>query len=376
MDILIGGDLVPTQTNMDLFANAEVNTLLGEELLSIWNSAVFRIFNLEVPITDTEDPIKKCGSNLIAPVRTFNGIKALNPSLVALANNHILDQGSQGLKSTEKLLYEHEISYVGIGDNLSIASKPFVFTKDGITIGVYACTEHEFSIATENSPGANPFDPLQSLDHIALLKAECDYVIILYHGGKEHYRYPSPDLQKICRRMAQKGADLIVCQHSHCIGCHEIFEGSTIVYGQGNFIFDYSESEFWKTSVLIRVNITDSIQVEYIPFIKCENNIRIAGEEQKTEILKAFHERSLQILQQAFVEKTYTDFAKDMLNGYLYGMLGNSFGIKVLRKIFGHRSLRFLYSAKALLRIQNYIECEAHRELLLEGMKVAVLKNG
>jgi len=55
---------------------------------------------------------------------------------------------------------------------------------------VYTCAEHEFTIATENTPGANPFDPLESLDHIQELKSKCDFVLVLYHGEKAHYRYP------------------------------------------------------------------------------------------------------------------------------------------------------------------------------------------
>src|SRR5690606_29065463 len=119
-----------------------------------------------------------------------------------------------------------------------------------IKIGFYVCAEHEFSIASVDSPGANPFDPLESLDHIADLKNECDYVVVLYHGGKEHYRYPSPYLQKVCRKMADKGANLVICQHSHCIGCFEVYKDSTLVYGQGNFIFNKHDNEYWKTSIL------------------------------------------------------------------------------------------------------------------------------
>ena len=50
-------------------------------------------FNIEVPLIDKEEPIPKCGPNLVTHIITINGIKALNPSLIALANNHILDQG-------------------------------------------------------------------------------------------------------------------------------------------------------------------------------------------------------------------------------------------------------------------------------------------
>ena len=118
MNILIGGDLVPTVSNFLLFNSADVNTLLGKELLSIWYSATIRIFNLEVPLCDNEEPIAKCGPNLIAPTDTINGIKNLKPSLVALANNHILDQGAQGLKSTIDVLSQNGIPFVGAGYNL------------------------------------------------------------------------------------------------------------------------------------------------------------------------------------------------------------------------------------------------------------------
>lgn len=139
-----------------------------------------RIFNLEVPITDKEEPIAKCGPNLIAPISTINGIKAINPSLIALANNHILDQGEQGLKSTQAILNKHDLSFVGAGDNLSEASKPYPIHHDGLKIGVYNCAEHEFAIATDDNPGANPFDPLESLDHIQDLKKESDYVVVMW----------------------------------------------------------------------------------------------------------------------------------------------------------------------------------------------------
>ncbi len=186
MELLVAADLVPTEVNIEAFNKAEIKALLGNELLSIWYSADIRIFNLEVPLTDTEEPIDKCGSNLIAPTSTVNGIKALSPTLVTLANNHIMDQGMRGLKSAIDILRRHGISYIGAGYNLFEASQPSILHGDGIKIGIYACAEHEFTIAEDDMPGANPFDPLESLEHIHRLKKESDYVIVLYHGGKEH----------------------------------------------------------------------------------------------------------------------------------------------------------------------------------------------
>ncbi|MGH4140375.1 CapA family protein [Clostridium sp.] len=370
MQLLIAGDLVPTKSNTDLFSNADTAALLGKELLSLWNSTDIRIFNLEVPLTDKETPIAKCGPNLIASIKTIKGIKALNPSLLTLANNHIFDQGKQGIKSTQCILNKNNIPFVGVGDNLYEASKPYIFQQTGFKIGVYTCAEHEFSIATENTYGANPFDYLESLDHIRNLKAECDYVIVLYHGGKEHYRYPSPYLQKVCRKMVQKGADLVVCQHSHCIGCLEKYEGATIVYGQGNFLFDDSGSEYWKTSLLINIDIKDGLNIEYIPIVKSENCVRLAKGEVAEEILLAFHKRSDEILQEGFIERQYEKFSQE--NYLLY--IRNFFGLgkwlsRIDRRILNGMLVKRKYNKKRLLAMQNYIECEAHRELVLACLK-------
>lgn len=256
MKILIGADLVPTQSNYHLFQIGAVDELIGYDLKRELRNADFTIFNLEVPLTDRIEPIEKCGPNLRAPVDTIKGLKSINPHFFSLANNHILDQGRHGLENTIEVLDWAGIGYAGAGANLEEAKKPYIVEIQGIKVGIYCCAEHEFTIAKKHEAGANPFDPLESFDHISQLKQKCDFVIILYHGGKEYYRYPSPNLQKVCRKFVEKGANCVVCQHSHCIGAMEEWkvesgQKGVIVYGQGNFLFDYSESEFWKTSLLI-----------------------------------------------------------------------------------------------------------------------------
>lgn len=370
MELLIAGDLVPTQSNINLFNKADVDTLLGEELLLLWNSVDGRIFNLETPLIDKAHPISKCGPNLIAPTAAVKGIKALNPSLITLANNHILDQGIEGINSTTAVLEEEKINFVGVGNNNAESHTPYIIEKGEIRIGVYACAENEFSIATEKLAGANPFDPLESLDHIQNLKFQCDHVIVLYHGGKEHYRYPSPYLQKVCRKMVEKGADLIVCQHSHCIGSYEEYAGATIVYGQGNFIFDLSEDELWQTSLLIKVDVGEKLNVGYIPIIKSRNTIALASNKISKEILSKFNERSKEILQEGILEKKYRKLAEDNIKSYLRNISGvNKWISRIDRHLLNGKLIKWRYNKKQCLRLLNYIECEAHRELIIEGLK-------
>ena len=371
MGIIIGADIVPTISNMELFENGRIEKLVGKELLMILQSADYRIFNLEVPLTDVISPIKKHGPALYASTKSVVGLKGLGIDLFTLANNHILDQGDAGLQSTMLLLEKCGISFVGAGNNLQEAKGPFIFEVKGTTYGVYACAEHEFSIATDVDSGANPFDPLESLDHIVELKRACDYVIVLYHGGKEHYRYPSPYLRKVCRKLIEKGADLVICQHSHCIGCKEEYKKGTIIYGQGNFLFDDSNSEYWKTGLL--VDIQDDKSIKYIPVKKENEYVRLAVDEVAEKIITDFESRSKEISADRFIEIRYTQFSKKMRSDYIIYLLGlsGSFAFRALNKFSGQRLRKYVTEKtikKRGLGIRNYIECEAHRELLLKGI--------
>ncbi len=372
MKILIGADLVPTKRNISLFESGNAEELLGKELAECLNSADYRIFNLEVPLTDREQPIPKCGPNLIAPTKCIAGYQAMGVDLLTLANNHILDQDQQGLESTVRTLNQAGIAYTGVGSTPEDAAKPYLFTCDGKRIGVYACAEHEFSIVTDHSAGANPIDLLESPDHVAELKKQCDYVIVLYHGGKEHYRYPSPNLQKVCRKLVEKGADLVVCQHSHCIGCEEKYLHGTIVYGQGNFLFDDDESEFWKTSLIILLN--EKNDITYIPIMKNANAVRLANEDDAAKIISDFNTRSEKIRDEVFVESEYRKFADKMIGSYLGTITGKSRNLvfRIKNKITrGKWSKKIVgkIPQKDKLAILNFMMCEAHIELLIDALQ-------
>ncbi|MBO5930328.1 MAG: CapA family protein, partial [Clostridia bacterium] len=194
--MIFAADVVPTKSNVEAFCEGKMETIIDDGIFSYWKDADFRFLNLEVSLTDVETPIKKCGPALIAPTASVKGYKQLDPTLLGLCNNHILDQDEAGLADTIRTLEENGIAYTGVGENVKTAWKPYIYEKDGKKIGIYSCAEHEFTLATDTRAGANPFEPLDSLDHIADLKKECDYVIVVYHGGKEHYRYPSPRLKK------------------------------------------------------------------------------------------------------------------------------------------------------------------------------------
>ncbi len=372
MSIIIGADIVPCESDLELFMNGNAEALVGDELLEILRKADYRICNLEVPLADQEAPIDKFGPNLIAPTASVNGLKAIGINMVTLANNHILDHGPSGLESTIRTLGEAGISYVGAGKNLNDARKPVRFMMGKKRIGLYACAEHEFSIATDHSPGANPYEALYTFDDIRDIRNECDYLVVLYHGGKEHYRYPSPWLQRTCRKMIEQGANLVVCQHSHCIGCKEDYLKGTIVYGQGNFIFSGQDNEFWNTGLLIILD--DQGRIDYVPLIKTDGGVRLASGDEEKEITEAFYHRSMEIMEEEFVDEQYKRFAEESIDGYMryFSEIHSGLLYRIINRLFCDRIRQWTikrYLRRKKAGMMNFIECEAHRELLLTGLK-------
>lgn len=376
MKILIGGDIVPTRSNFVLFSKGELDSLVGEELRILLSGADAALFNLEVPLTDVWSPIDKNGPNLIAPTSTIFGLAKINHSFFGLANNHIMDQGRQGLESTISLLDKYGISHSGSGLNLKESLQTTILNCGGVKIGVYCCAEKEFSVFQENVGGATCYDPLISLESVSSLKKRCDYVVVLYHGGKELYQFPAPYLRERCHQLVLNGADIVVTQHSHCVGAREIFQNKTIVYGQGNFLFDYGNNDLWKTGLLIEVNFQNGIsQINYVPIVKFHNGVRLATGTTGRAILGGFEKRSSQIINEDFICKNYKEFAIQQLPNYLLQFYrgGNGFWIRVGKKLLGEKWLiRFIkrkYKLSNLLAFINYLTCEAHSDLLLTGLK-------
>lgn len=370
--LLTVGDFFPTEANYDLFCEGRLEDLLDQGLIEIFKKAEIRVANLEGALTDADRPIIKDGSTLKAPRQSINIYTKLNMTCLSMANNHIMDYGYKGFVDTTELLREVGIKYLGAGNNLEEAKRPTIFEISDKKVGLYSCAEYEFTIATEKSAGANPFDALYILDDIEKLKKEVDYLIVFYHGGKEYYRYPAPYVQSRCKRMVDKGADLILCQHSHCIGCMETYRGAVILYGQGDFILNNSDNDYRNTGLLVKVNV-DTWEIDFLPVCKNGRGVRLAAGEEKDEILAKFFERSHQIKSADFVQAEYRKFADEMLPVYEKWIAG--FPGKVLYRLCPN-VLRKYRNSKNRCQMINLTRCEAHRDLYINGIIENLMTDG
>lgn len=368
MKIIILGDVGASTSNREAFCNGDTG-LFSEDIIEKCKSAEIVLLNLEKPLTDVMNPLGICPPDYIAPTESINGLLLLHPTAVTLANNHILDQRETGLFSTIKVLQDNRIRYVGAGKDAQEARSPLLIDTETIRIGIYACCEKEFSFAAECKPGANVYDPLYCFDDISSLKNECDHLIVLFHGGMQDYPYPSPRLQAVCRKMCEKGADLVVCQHSHIVGCEERYNDSRIVYGQGNFLLDEKDDSNWHTGLIIEEQIEQNHWgINYIPVETISHRTVIKQDAEK--VLEPFRRRSVEIMDPEKMRAFYQDLCDKKIPEYLaklHGLEGLTF--RILRKLgLMNKFSTLLYKKPARNRILNYLYCDAHREAIETGL--------
>jgi len=347
MKLAIGGDVSIKQDCEQLFAECKGKELFND-VIDVFKACDRVLVNLECAVTEKDTPIAKIGPNLKAPLNTVKTLKEVGVTDCGLSNNHIFDYGKPGAIDTIEQLEKHGINYTGFGKDEIDARKNLIITDGKLKIAIIAVCEHEYSYALANRMGARAYDPYDTNDDIAEAKKTADYVIVTYHGGKEECRYPSPRLVKACRSMIKHGADVVLCQHSHCIGCYEEFMGGHILYGQGNFHFVCKKYEdkadggyMWNTGLLAVLDITsEGVKVNYKPVIVDGTGIRLTNEKETERILSELEERN-----------------QSLKDGSWYDNFRN-FALSLPRYQFVPEELR--------QKVAHFIDCEAHADIMRE----------
>lgn len=373
--IMIFGDICPDNNYRQLF-DSKKNVAFSDAIAHDISNANLVVGNLECPATDHKKPIVKCGPSLRAETSDVMKLKDIGFHVLSLANNHILDYGEKGVEDTLQVCADSGMKFVGAGKNCIDAAEPLVCEMDDIKVGIVSFAEAEFNLARPSAPGANHFDPYLSLETIEELKKECDYVIVLYHGGIEYYKYPSPLLQKKCRSMARAGADLVLCQHSHCIGTMEQYQGATIVYGQGNSIFGYRHgNDSWNEGLLVEVDFAKEEKVQFKLLKATPNGVEYAHKEESDSRIQQMKKDSEKLDDAEWISEKWSEFvdtqkALDMPLLYGWNRVFNK-----LNRIMNNRLIDFIYSRRKKMITMNLLRCEAHHEVVQTILENEVFGN-
>lgn len=374
MRVLIAGDFCPKNQLATIIEASDFSSAFGK-VKEIITKVDYAIVNFESPVTQgNEAPIIKYGPNLRCTEKGIEAIKWAGFDCVTLANNHFLDYGRQGVENTLRACSHYCIDAVGGGVNLQEASKTLYREVAGKNLAIINCCEHEFSIATETTAGSNPLNPIQQYYAIQEAKNKAEYVLVIIHGGHEHYQLPSTRMQDLYRFFIDIGVDVVVNHHQHCFSGIEIYKGKPIFYGIGNFLFDTKNkniSNTWYEGYMVLLEFEeDNIKFEVVPYRQCSEELIVCPLSRKDEIdkfdlqLKKLCDiindrKQLENCQAEY----YAQKAKNQLSIFepYYGWLPRAAYRRGFLPSFINKSL--------LVRAIDYTECESHYDILKFALK-------
>lgn len=369
MKILVAGDYVPVGRFEKCLIDYSYDY---NHIRTVTEKADYSILNFEAPIAgDKAVGIKKNGPNLRVSDKSLDAVKKMGFDAVTLANNHFRDYGQDGVKNTLFELRRNSIEYVGAGLNIEAAAQPLYLAFNNKKIAIVNFCENEFSIATESRGGSMPLDIPSNYRQITDAKEKSDYVLVIVHGGHEGYQLPTLRMKKLYQLFVDFGADAVVNHHQHCYSGYEYYKNKPIVYGLGNFIFDWKgrRNGIWNEGYMVIINFDGhDIGLELIPYEQCNEKAGayVLDDAQKIEFFKRIDSLNECISDSQELQKKFENFAKSKRGGVL-ATLGPCTNRYIMALIARGYWPSFIAKKKAAM-LYNYINCESHRDITLYSL--------
>ncbi len=242
--MLARGVAAKVQTNGAGWPFAKVNDRL--------RTSDVRFGNLELSLTDRGQPAHK-DYTFRAPPGAVQSLAGAGINVVDVANNHVLDYGSQGLLDTLGTLDRSGILHTGAGADPETAHAPVITEVNGLRIAWLAYLNVPDDSVTgflARSLEAGPGRPgvawgtpeLISRDVVAA-RQRADIVIVALHAGFEYTPGPNSIQKDLAHAAIDAGAALVLGAHPHVLQGIEYYRGGVIAYSLGNFIFDLDEAD-------------------------------------------------------------------------------------------------------------------------------------
>jgi len=204
------------------------------------------IGNLEAPFTCGGTAFRGKATNLTFRVDPglARALARMGITSVTLANNHAVDYGLDGIRSTLETLKSNGQLYTGVGHDIEDAIRPIIFedTDSGQRIGLFAFNAFvPFSrTAGKKRYGVARLDErtvASALDHY---KNSVTGVILSVHWGIDYHPFPVPALIKRIKGIMAAYPEILAV-----VGHHPHIQQPVIEYFQrpifcslGNFLFD------------------------------------------------------------------------------------------------------------------------------------------
>ena len=240
--LVFAGDVYLSGHVTGLYDAAGIEGVLEQSLLNEMQQADILMVNEEFPFATGGIPMEdKEYTFRVAP--NYTSIFAdLGVDIVSLANNHVLDYGTEALQETLQTLNENEIIYAGAGENTEDASALRTVEADGKVYGFLAASR-VIPVASWNATQYQPgvfttYDKTALVAAITAAQDKCDYLTVYVHWGIERNTVPEEYQRELAHAYIDAGADLVIGAHPHVLQGIEAYNGKLIFYSLGNFIFN------------------------------------------------------------------------------------------------------------------------------------------
>jgi poly-gamma-glutamate capsule biosynthesis protein CapA/YwtB (metallophosphatase superfamily) len=205
-----------------------------------------RLLNLETSITARGEFARGKVVHYRMHPDNIGCLTAIRPDVCALANNHILDFGYQGLTDTLRTLADAGIHSAGAHLDAKSAESPAVVGR----VVIASCGMSSSGIppgwaATGRRPGVAYVPDMTDrsadrvADRVTALKGPDDIAVVSMHWGS-NWGYAVDSAQiRFAHRLIDAGVDLVHGHSSHHPRPIEMYRGKLIMYGCGDTIDDY-----------------------------------------------------------------------------------------------------------------------------------------
>lgn len=208
--------------------------------------------NLETPVAPRTGKGSRSFVFNASPV-AVRALGAAGVRLVSVANNHILDQGRDGLLETLAELDRLGMPFVGAGPTPREAG-PRTVELNGIKLAFLGFAQ--FFNQSGNECPARPdgpclkaalLDPDRAVAEVREAAAHADAVVVSLHWGVEYVGQPREAEVALAHRLADAGALLILGHHPHVLQPIELYHRedgrvAAIAYSLGNFVSNQSRN--------------------------------------------------------------------------------------------------------------------------------------
>lgn len=222
-------------------------------LSPLLSSSDFNFGNLEGPMTGSPN-VNQGHLVFNAPLAAIAGLVKYH-FIVNTANNHILDQGPEGLFATLDHLHQNKIPTMGTGENLMAAWQPTFIRVKGEKIAFIGASYTAYNQNPQKQSSlvarVQQLNDLQAA--VKFARENADFVIVTMHAGKEYTRNPNAEQIAFAHTAIKAGADIVIGAHPHWIQQIEQYRGKYIFYSLGNFIFDQDWSENTREGLMLKI---------------------------------------------------------------------------------------------------------------------------